>query len=57
MANPRPDRDSDMGGRLDRESTGTPRWLMVLGIVIALAVIALLVVLHLTGLLGADVHR
>ncbi len=60
MADPRPDRDSDddPAARIDRGSTtSTPRWVRALGIVIALALIALIVVLHLTGTLGAGAHR
>ena len=60
MAGPRPDSDDedDAGGRLDRGSTTRmPRWMWVLGIVVAIALIALFVVLHLTGTLGADVHQ
>ena len=36
--------------------TGTPRWVSVLGIVIAIALVLLLVVLHLTGVLGPGAH-
>jgi len=60
MADPRPDPDDkdDAGARLDRGSTpSTPRWVPVLATVIAVALIALFVVLHLTGTLGAGVHQ
>jgi hypothetical protein len=60
MAGPRPDPDGedDFGARMGRGSTtNPPRWVRVLGIVLAIALIALLVVLHLTGTLGAGAHR
>jgi len=62
MADPRPDPDpageDDPGARLGRgPTTGTPRWVRVLGIVLAIALIALFVVLHLTGTLGAGAHQ
>jgi hypothetical protein len=58
MVDLRPEGDDDPDARLDHGSTtGTPRWVRALGIVIAIALIALFVVLHLTGTLGAGVHR
>lgn len=60
MADPHPDPDSedDPGGRFDRRSTtSTPRWMLVLGVVVAIGLIALFVVLHLTGTLGPGVHQ
>src|SRR5438128_2407904 len=55
---PPPDSGEDPAARIDRgRPTGTPRWVRVLGIVIAIALIALPVVLHLTGALGAGAHR
>jgi len=55
---PDPDSDDDPDARIDGGSTtSTPRWVPVLGVVIAIALIALFVVLHLTGTLGAGVHR
>jgi hypothetical protein len=57
MADPRPDED-DAGARLDRRrTTGAPGWVWVLGIVVGIGLVALLVVLHLTGTLGAGAHR
>ena len=47
----------DTGDGPDRGSaTGTPRWVPVLGIVIAIVLVLLLVVLHLTGVLGPRAH-
>ena len=47
--------DSDLGR--DRGlATGRPRWVAVLGIVIAIALVLLFVVLHLTGTLGPGAH-
>jgi hypothetical protein len=41
----------------DRGSaTSTPRWLPVLGIAVAIVLVVLLVVLHLTGTLGPGAH-
>ena len=37
-------------------ATGTPRWGTVLGIVIAVGLVLLLLVLHLTGVLGPGGH-
>jgi hypothetical protein len=59
MADPPPDSDTgdDTGVGRDRGSaTSTPRWLPVLGIVIATVLVLLLVVLHLTGVLGPGAH-
>jgi len=58
MSDPRLDPGDDPRARLRRGSTtGTPRWVRVLGIVLAVGLLALLVVLHLTGTLGAGVHQ
>jgi hypothetical protein len=37
-------------------AAGTPHWVPVLGIVIAIVLVLLLVVLHLTGVLGPGAH-
>jgi hypothetical protein len=60
MADPRPDPDDedDSGARLDHGSTtGRLRWGRVLGIVIGIALLALFIVLHLTGTLGPELNR
>jgi hypothetical protein len=60
VADPRPDPDGqdEPGARLGRgPATGTPRWVRLAGILLAIALIALFVVLHLTGTLGAGVHQ
>jgi hypothetical protein len=44
------ERDSRSGG-------GAPRWITVLGIVIAVLVVLTLIVLHLTGAVGPGVHQ
>jgi hypothetical protein len=47
----------DTGGTGERGSaTSTPRWVLVLGITVAIVLILLLVVLHLTGVLGPGAH-
>jgi hypothetical protein len=52
-----PDTGDDTGLGRDRGSaTGTPRWVSVLGIIIAIALVLLVVVLHLTGTLGPGAH-
>jgi hypothetical protein len=52
-----PDTDDDTAVAPDRGSaTGRPRWVPVLGIVIAIVLVLLLVVLHLTGVLGPGAH-
>lgn len=49
--------DGDTGARHKRGSTtGTPRWVTVLGIVIAVLLIVGFVVMHLTGALGSGLH-
>ena len=60
MADPRPDPGSedDPSAWSDRgPTTGTPRWVIVLGVVIAAGLIALFVVLHLTGTLGPGLQE
>lgn len=50
---PYPDRGDDTGERPDRGPTaGRPRWVSVLGIIIAIGLLVLIVVLHLTGIVG-----
>lgn len=47
----------DTGGVPERgATTGLPRWMSVLGIVIAVALVLIVVVLHLTGTIGAGTH-
>ncbi|GEM_PF-1845448 len=51
------DTSNDTGVGHDRRSTtSTPRWVSVLGIVIAIVLLLLIVVLHLTGILGPGLH-
>ncbi len=37
-------------------ATGRPRWVFVVGIIIAIALVGLMVFLHLTGTLGPGAH-
>jgi hypothetical protein len=39
-----------------RSATGTRRWISVLGIVVAVGLVVLFFVLHLTGVLGPGAH-
>jgi hypothetical protein len=50
---PYPDSGDDTGVGSDRGSTtGTPRWVSVVGIIIVIGLLVLFVVLHLTGTFG-----
>jgi hypothetical protein len=52
-----PDAEDDTRVEGERGSaTGTPRWITVLGIVIAILAVLTLVVLHLTGAIGPGLH-
>jgi len=60
MADPRLDpggKDDPRAGLRRGSTTGTPRWVRALGIVLAVGLLALVVVLHLTGTLGAGAHQ
>jgi hypothetical protein len=37
-------------------ASGTPRWLLILVAIVAVALLGLMVVLHLTGTLGPGLH-
>ena len=51
------DSGDDSDARPDQASaTGRPRWVTVLGIVIAIVLVLLFFVLHLTGVLGPGAH-
>jgi hypothetical protein len=52
-----PEIDEHAGRGHDRGPAGsTPRWVFVLGIIIAVALVVLIVLLHLTGTLGPGAH-
>jgi hypothetical protein len=54
---PRHPEAEDTGGGDGRgPATGTPRWVSMLGITVAAALIVLIVVLHLTGIIGPGSH-
>ncbi len=47
----------ELGSGPDRESArGRPRWLSVLGIIIAIVLVLLFVVAHLAGAIGPGLH-
>jgi hypothetical protein len=49
--------DEDAGTGPDRGAASSPpRWVFVLGMIIAIALVVLIVLLHLTGTLGPGVH-
>lgn len=49
--------DDEGGTGPDRgATTGTPPWVYVLGIVLAIALVALIIILHLSGILGPGLH-
>jgi len=59
MADPSrpPETEDDAGRGPDRGAArSTPRWVFVLGIIVAIALLGLMVFLHLTGTLGPGAH-
>ena len=59
MANlpPYPDSNDDSGvGTGQGSPPATPRWVAVLGMIIAIGLVLLFVVLHLTGSIGPGAH-
>ena len=52
-----PDTDNDAGQRpAGGPASGTPRWLAMVGIILAIVVVALVAVLHLAGGIGPGAH-
>lgn len=53
-----PDTGDETGAGPDSGSAaGTPRWIKVVGIVIAVLVVLMFVVMHLTGAVGPGAHQ
>ena len=55
-SHPGTDGDTGAGPARDAAPVGRPRWVPVAGIVIAIALVLLIIVLHLTGTLGPGGH-
>jgi hypothetical protein len=51
-----PDSDDADAGHGRGRAGGTPRWVGVLGAIVAIVVILLVIVLHLAGVLGPGAH-
>ncbi len=59
MADPprSPETDDDAGRGPDRGAANRrPRWVFVLGIIVAIALVGLMIFLHLSGTLGPGTH-
>jgi hypothetical protein len=48
--------EEDPGQGHHGAANNAPRWVFVLGIIIAIALVGLMVLLHLTGTIGPGVH-
>ena len=51
-----PDQPEDEDHPAGQPNTGAPRWAIVLGIVLIVAVLVLMIALHLSGAIGRGVH-
>jgi hypothetical protein len=51
-----PGTDGDGGPAPEGPPDGAPRWKIVLGITIAIALLVLIILLHLTGTIGPGAH-
>lgn len=55
-ADPSPEADDSNAGPDRGSASGTPRWVSVLGIIIAIVLVVLVVLAHLTGTIGPGLH-
>jgi hypothetical protein len=53
---PSPETGNDADGPSGAPAGGPPRWVVIIGIVAAVAVLGLIIFLHLSGAIGPGIH-
>jgi hypothetical protein len=56
MADPLSYPDDDNGGGVTKREKGTPRWMSVVAIVVAILLVLVFAYLHLAGIVGPSAH-